>query len=230
MEKKLYKRLDRVRKAYDLTVEQYNEGIDPLEQIPSEFKNTPDFKAFIKSSGLGSNAPDIKRYLNPKSGMNFLDAGCCANLYNYRLDRWPSTYYGVDISPALIKAMKRYASKNQISIGGLSMTDLSNLPFDDNFIDIAAVIGVLEYCTLEYIKDALTELNRVLKNQAKVVLDIPNPEHLYVNVMRQLEEYLGRPINIHARVVFEKMLRPLFSIEHCDGSRVMIKYFVRTRK
>jgi ubiquinone/menaquinone biosynthesis C-methylase UbiE len=225
------KQLERIRKAYDVTVEQYNKGIDPFAEIPEEIKNLPGFESIIADKGkLNSSAPDIKAYLDPKQGMRFLDAGCGANLANYRLDKWHSLYYGVDISPALIQAMEDFVICKGISIGGLWNTDIANLPFGDNFFDIAAVIGVLEYCTLDYTTRALTELHRVLKPRAKMVLDIPNLDHPYVSTMFTLEEYFKRPNIPKLRTVFESILTPLFSIEQTDDTHVMLKYFVYANK
>lgn len=232
-EENMVKQLERIRKAYNLTVEQYNKGFDSFTNVPKNFKNTPDFKAFLEGTGpllTGSGVPEYKEYLAPKSGMRFLDAGCCANLANYRLDKWGSTYYGVDIAPALINAMKGFVKHNQISIGGLYVAEITRLPFDDCFFDVAAVIGVLEYCSFGYTKAALSELNRVLKIQSKMVLDIPNLEHPHVNTMFKLEEYLARPNIPKSRSAFEKILASLFSVERVDDSRIMLKYFVRTMK
>ena len=223
--------LKKIRDAYDLTVVQYQKGFNPFDNIPEEIINSPGFKAIMTDKDkMNSGAPDIKEYLNPKLGMRFLDAGCCANLANYRLDKWQSTYYGIDLSPALIDAMKSFAKKENISVGSLKVTDISKLPFADDFFDIAAVIGVFEYCTIEYIKDSLSELNRALKPQAKMVLDIPNLEHPDVALMFKLEEYLQRPNIPNPRFVFEEFLKPLFSIERFDDSRGMTKYFVRNIK
>lgn len=233
MKEKMDKQLKHIRRAYDLTVEQYYKGIDPYKNVPKTFKNSSEFKVFIKSIGpsnTGSAVSDIREYLKPKPGMRFLDAGCCANLANYRLDRWRSTYFGVDVSPALINAMKNFVSRNHISIGGLWVADISELPFDDNFFDIAAIIGVLQYYTLGYIKSSLCELNRVLKPKAKMVLDIPNHEHPHFHTMLKLEEYLSRPNIPHPRTTFEELLKLFFVIEKTDDSHVMLKYFVRTAK
>ena len=230
-EENMDKQLERIRKAYDLTVEQYKKGINSFDGIPIEIRNSSGFKDIIADKGkLNSSAPDIKEYLNPEHRMRFLDAGCCANLANYRLDKWGSTYYGVDIAPALINAMKDFVKHNQISIGGLCETEITKLPFDDSFFDIAAVIGVLEYCSFGYTKTALSELNRVLKIQSKMVLDIPNLEHPHVNTMFKLEEYLGRPNIPKSRSAFEQIMGSLFLVERVDDSRVMLKYFVKTIK
>lgn len=220
--------LDRIRRAYDLTVEQFRLGIDPLAQVPAAFKNSPEFKAFMAESKrvCSSNAPENKAYLDPQPGMRFLNAGCCANLANYRLDQWPSIYYGVDISPALIEAMRRFAERHQLAVGELHVAELAELPFEDNFFDIADVIGVLEYCTLEYIERALLELARVLKSGAKMVVDIPNLAHPHVEIMFQLEQYLNRPKIPTERMAFEEILTPLFSVDRVDDTRGMLKYFV----
>lgn len=232
MNQNMKRQINKVRKAYDLTVEEHNKRMNLWDKVPEEFKNSPELKTFIKNvhGKYNSNARGNKEYLDPEPGMHFLDVGCCANLSNYRLDKWPSTYYGVDISSALIKAMKNFVVRENISIGGLWIADLSKLPFENNFFDIAAVIGVLEYCTLDYVRKSLTELHRALKPHAKAIMDIPNQESPYYTTMIELEKYLGRPNIFNKRLKFEEMLAALFSIERIDDSNIMIKYFVKTTK
>ncbi len=225
--------VETIRKAYDLTVDQYNQGEDPLDDVPEDFKNNPDFKAFMKAAGpslTGSNAPENREYLKPKKGMAFLDAGCGANLAAYEFYKWPSTFYGVDISSALINAMNTFVAKNRIRIGGLYVAEIIDMPFEDNTFDIALLIGVLEYYPLEYTKIALQEMHRVLKPSAKLVVDIANLDHSHVDIMFKLEEYLKRPNVPKSREDFEKILRPLFLIDKVDDSKVMLKYFVRNRE
>jgi SAM-dependent methyltransferase len=227
------KQLAKIREAYDLTVQQYMGGLDPLENVPDDFKNSIEYQAFAKESGpsiTGSNAPENKEFLNPKIGMKFLDAGCCANLANYRFDKWPSIYYGIDISTELIKAMKDFTVQHNISIGGLEVADLTALPFEDNYFNIASLIGVFEYFDLIYTESALAEMNRVLKPQARMVVDIPNMEHSYVEVMFKLEKYLGRPNIPKSRIEFEKILSTSFNIMKADDKYVILKYFVETKK
>jgi SAM-dependent methyltransferase len=222
--------LDKIRKAYDLTAEQYKKGIDTYAAVPEHIQNMPGYRDIINNPSLGSGALDIREYLKPKTGMRFLDAGCCANLVNYRLDKWPCIYYGIDISPMLIDAMKSFVEKNRISSGGLYNTDLANMPFDDGFFDIASVIGILEYCTLEYTERALHELQRVLKPTARIALDIPNLAHPYIETMLKLEEHLGRPNIPKARPVFERILALVFVSDRVDDSGMMIRYFGRMKR
>lgn len=221
------KQLEIIRKAYDLTVKEHDEEIDPLAKVPKEFKESKRFKEFQNLTGLDSSNDAYKIFLNPSKGMKFLDIGSCANLSNYKLYEWPSEYYGVDISPALIEAMKGFVKRKNIKIGGLYVADVANLPFKDNFFDIAAIIGVLEYFDLDYIKKALAELHRVLKPGGRLVVDMPNLEHPLVDVMFELEKYLGRPrLTVPSKNEFEAELKRFFQIDKTDGI-IMIKYFVK---
>ncbi|UCD19364.1 MAG: class I SAM-dependent methyltransferase [candidate division WOR-3 bacterium] len=219
-----------MREAYDLTVIQHRAGIDPYASVPREIRGLPGYREITGNPLAGSGAADIKEYLKPMNGMRYLDGGCCANLANYRLDKWPSIYFGVDISPELIRAMKTFVEKNGIIIGGLYNTDLATMPFDEDFFDIAAMIGVLQYCVPEYAERVLEELHRVLKPAARMVLDLPNLAYPYIETMFRLEEHLGRPNMRMDRHTFERVLARQFIAERVDETGLMLKYFVRKRQ
>ncbi len=225
--------VEKIRKAYDLTVEHVLGGTDTLKEVPEDFKNRPAFKAFMEGAGpsaTGSNAPENKDYLRPEKGMRFLDAGCGANLAAYEFYKWPSLFYGVDISPALIRAMNEFVRRRRLRVGGLHVAEIVDMPFEDDTFDIAMLIGVLEYYSLEYARRALGEIHRVLKPSARLVLDIANLAHPHIGMMFDLEAILKRPHIPKSREAFEKILNPLFAPDKVDDSRVMLKYFVRNKK
>ncbi len=222
--------LNRIREAYDSTVRDFFAGINPLAAVPNKFKNSKAFKSFLKETDpivTGSSYPDIKEFLQPKPGMKCLDAGCCANLATKRFDKWPSTYYGIDISPVLIQEMNKFVNEAGIKIGGLEVAEIKDLPFSNNFFDIVMVIGVFEYVSMDYASLSLTELYRVLKPESRMVLDFPNLDHPHVETMFQLEEYLQRPNIPKSREQFELALKSLFSIVKTNEKHVMLKYFVK---
>ncbi|MGD2246680.1 MAG: methyltransferase domain-containing protein [Candidatus Aminicenantes bacterium] len=224
--------LHRIRTAYDSTVRDFKAGINPLAAVPQKFKKSKAFKSFLKETDpvvSGSGAPDIKAFLQPKPGMKCLDVGCCANLATQRFDKWPSTYYGADISPVLIQEMKKFATEAGIKIGGLEVAEMKDLPFSSSFFDIAMVIGVFEYVSMDYAVLSFKELFRVLKPGARMVLDLPNLTHPHVETMFQLEEYLQRPNIPKSREQFEHTLKPLFSIVKTNEKHVMLKYFVEKK-
>ncbi|MFC2158463.1 class I SAM-dependent methyltransferase [Acidobacteriota bacterium] len=222
----------KIRDAYNNTVRDFLSGINPLAAVPKKFKNSRAFKSFIKESApeiTGSSAPGIKEFLKPGPGMNCLDVGCCANMATKRFDKWPSTYFGIDISPELIQEMKKFAAETGTVIGGLEVAEMNNMPFSEDFFDIAMVIGVFEYVSMEYAADSLKELHRVLKPGAKMVLDLPNPQHPHVETMFQLEEYLGRPNIPKSQKIFENHITRYYSIVDTNEKHVMLKYFVEKK-
>jgi SAM-dependent methyltransferase len=227
----LDKQLAQIRKAYDLTVEQHRQGINPLDNVPDDIRHSSFFQSFRSGNISANNAAlDIKEYLQPAIGMRYLDQGCSANLVNYHLYEWPCPYYGIDISPALIEAMRTFVISHHLHIGELQVAEISKLPFPDQFFDIASAIGVLEYCSLPYIRKALKELARVLHPGSCAVLDIPNRAHPYARDMARLERFLERPNYLHSRSKFELALSDNFVTDKIDDSGVMIKYFIRRRE
>ncbi|MCP4724324.1 MAG: class I SAM-dependent methyltransferase [bacterium] len=215
-----------IQEAYDGTVEDYLNGIRDEDILPEKFMNSPEYKKFIKAEHLcNSGEIEIKAFLDPQIGMKFLDVGSCANLIGYGLYKWDSIYYGVDFSSELLKVTKKFTRKNNIEIGGLYAADASDLPFENEFFDTAAILGVLEYYDIEYIEKVLIELHRVIKSEGKIVIDFPNPNHPDVNTMIELENYLGRPrFNLPCIEEFEKALDLYFQTVEIDRNNLMIRY------
>jgi ubiquinone/menaquinone biosynthesis C-methylase UbiE len=222
-----------ISKAYDMTVDNFNEGIEDEDLLPDEFKNSERYKRFkkiISSNPNRSEDSQIIEYLNPKKGMKFLDVGSCANLICKKLHEWPSKYYGIDISSKLIIASQNFVKRNNKKIGGLYVAEVAKMPFENNFFDICAVIGVLEYFDIFYIKKALKELHRVLKPQGKIVVDMPNFDHPDCKTMIEFEGYLGRTrSNVPSNEEFDNEFKKLFSVEKVDH-QIMTAYFARAKE
>lgn len=222
-------RLHRIREAYDLTVEQYDRQIEPFSVLPKEFFLSKDFQLFLQTmhnEQVNSGNPAIQSFLKPEPGQKYLDAGCGANLANYRLYTWPSIYFGIDLSPKLIQVMQQFTRNFKIKIGGLCNGEISHLPYEDNSFDLATVIGVFEYYSPEYAKAVFSEIKRVLKPGAKLVFDVPNQEHHLFTIMKKTEQFLNRPIVFEMTESFENLIRENFELDHREDSKVMTGYFV----
>lgn len=190
MAKNIQEQIKKIRRAYDRIVNNYRKGVRDVDLLPEKFKHSATFLTFQEAHYVcNSGVADIKKFLHPKKGMNFLDVGSCVNLINYALYKWPSIYYGIDISKKLIEASQNYVLKNNIKIGGLFVAQVVKMPFQDNFFDIASCIGVLEYFDMKYISRSLRELYRVLKPSGKIVLDFPNLANPDTQIMIQFETY-----------------------------------------
>lgn len=226
--------IDIIRRAYDITVDNYFNGIEDEDQFPDEFENSEryrNFKETLQSYNCGSYEAEIKIFLNPEKSKRFLDIGSCANLINKKLFKWPSIYYGIDISPKLIQITQNFVKRNKLRIGGLFISEVTKMPFENNFFDICAIVGVLEYYNVHYIKRALKEVHRVLKPDNKMFIDMPNFHHPDCNTMIELEGYLGRTRkDVPTNEEFEIELKKLFAIEKIDNTKLMTGYFVRANK
>jgi len=218
-----------IKKAYDETVDNYKKGISNLDFVPNDFKNSQEFIRFYKmANSCNSGDPYIKEYLQPIDGMKYLDVGSCANIIGYKIYEWASSYYGMDISQRLINTTHSFIKDNKIEVGGLFVAEVSRLPFINDYFDIAAAIGVLEYYEMDYIIPSLEELNRIIKEGGRLVIDMPNENHPDVNTMVEYESYLGRPRkSIPSEKEFVTELQKLFFIEEVDNSQLMIKYCLR---
>jgi ubiquinone/menaquinone biosynthesis C-methylase UbiE len=124
---------------------------------------------WLKNDGKGRVeycANYIKSSLRFNGDNKLLDVGCgrgtLAHFINLNVE-----LYGIDISEtAIFEANKIYNHAKQIDL------DKDELPYDNNFFDIAVALDVLEH-----VYDPLAVINkiyRVLKNDGKLVLSTPN--------------------------------------------------------
>ena len=215
------KQLIKVRKSYERLFSQDS------EKIPPQIAALPGYDLIMENLlYITVGAPEVRTYLNPTSGMNFIDLGCSGDLAQYQLEEWPSLYYGIDISPLYINVMKLYARQKKIKIGGLFVGELINLPFKDSFFEIAACIGVTQYLSPEYLETTIKEIARVLKKRARLVIDIPNKNHEFLQTMLKVEEYYQRPNYLHSSDQFLEYLKLYFKVHDLDDQYVLKKYYL----
>ncbi len=163
--------------------------------------------------------------------MNFIDLGCCLNFMFRGYDKWPSIYYGVDISGKTIQLLNEFTEKKQLKAGSFFCGSMHQTPYADNFFDIAACIGSLEYFGKGFITEAIKEEHRILKPGGKIVLDIPDIETPEGRMAMKIEEYLGRPDKFNMTDwEFEKILQKYYAIDRKEKAGPMKLYFLRSKK
>lgn len=231
--------LQSVAKSYDKTIDFGRKGIDLYNKLPDYILNDPDYpkyEAELNSGFGGSEYIEIENYLMPNTNMEFIDLGCSLNLMFKGYDKWLSTYHGVDISDNTIALLNEFVMKNKIQIGTLYCGGIHETPFDDNYFDIGACIGVLEYFDRDYVEKVIIEVHRIIKPNGKLVLDIPNIESPTGKIMMKIEEYMGRPdIFNFTPQEFEDMIKNYFEIEKLDRAiskddSMGVMYCLRCRK
>jgi SAM-dependent methyltransferase len=211
--------LELIAKSYDRHfIEHGKQDALSYDNLPDYIINDPDYfkwKAEYEGENIDSESIiDIKNYLLPDKGMQFIQLGCSVNLMNKGYDKWPSIYHGVDISNETIKLLNKYVVDKKLSIGSLHCGSVHDTPFDDNYFDVGECIGVLEYYERDFIKDIITEIHRIMKPNGKFVLDIPNIQSSSGRVMMLIEECMGRPDKFNLLPQeFEDMIEKHFDIE-----------------
>ena len=225
------KQLELVAKSYDIGVDMGRKGIDLYKELPAYITNNPDYSLFQKMEMDGilsdSGRPEISDYLSPTLDMKFVDLGCCLNLMFRGYDKWPSLYYGVDISSKTISLLHEFTEKNKLTIGSLYCGSMHETPYETNFFDIGACIGSLEYFERAFVEKAIIEAHRILKPYGKFVLDIPDSGSPEFRITMAIEEYLGRTDQFDMSAQeFEDLLVNYFEIERKEKVGPMIQYFL----
>lgn len=114
------------------------------------------------TSGIGTISVFLDN-MDLKSNDIVLDYGCgLGRFFDYISPR--SEYYGIDISKEMIKSCQdKYPQHKERFI----VAEGENLPFEDNFFDKIACIGVFDAC---YQEEALAEMLRVVKDGGEILI------------------------------------------------------------
>ncbi|MFX0137361.1 MAG: class I SAM-dependent methyltransferase [Candidatus Hodarchaeota archaeon] len=118
------------------------------------------------------------KFLKPKT--NIIDGGCGIGQNVYGLRSWGYEAYGVDFTEKTVKKVKNEFPKLNISI-----QDVRELNFADNFFDGYWSVGVIEHFKRGY-NEVLKEAKRVIKPGGYLFLSFP-----YFSPLRKLKAKLG---------------------------------------
>jgi ubiquinone/menaquinone biosynthesis C-methylase UbiE len=107
-------------------------------------------------------------------GMRVLDAGCGEGVLSIMMAEKGAIVTGCDISVPNIDASKKYAHEKNISNVTFLVSDIENMPFDDNSFDLVVSSHVLEH--IPDFDKGLREIMRITKKAAVVAIPtIINP-------------------------------------------------------
>ncbi|SFG03687.1 class I SAM-dependent methyltransferase [Pontibacter chinhatensis] len=126
----------------------------PIQSLPAQFGNI-DIYLFDQL---------LKGRI--RKGMRVLDAGCGAGRNIYYLMQAGVKVYGADISDEAIREVRRMAAElaPTLSSKNFVVTDLSQMPYEDNSFDVVLCSAVLHFAKDEaHFRSMVQELWRVLK-------------------------------------------------------------------
>lgn len=101
-----------------------------------------------------------------------LDVGCGAGALVVSMTELGHRVHGVDISPGMVEKAREYSGEHGVKPENIQTAAVESLPFDDSAFDVVTCVGVLEY--VSDAKAALAELKRVIKEDGRIILTMPN--------------------------------------------------------
>jgi len=122
-------------------------------------------------------------------GKRILDYGCGSAEGGVYLAKLGANVVGVDVSPGMLEAAQRLATHHGVKIETRAVTS-DRIPADDNEFDFVYGNGVLHHVTLA---NAIPELARVMKPDAKGCFLEPLPYNPLINVYRKLAHEVRTP-------------------------------------
>src|SRR3990167_1811584 len=143
--------------------------------------NVSDLRKIIVS---GKNERFVSRitskYIPMNSNRRILEGGCGKGNFVFSLQHHGYDAYGVDFAAETVKKINTVAPELNISIA-----DVRELPFEDNFFDGYWSLGVIEHFYEGY-EQIAKEMLRVLKPGGFLFLTFP-----YLSPLRRLKKVLG---------------------------------------
>lgn len=142
-------------------IEFFNEGAD--KYFDSYYEDTPGGYAFRVRK---------KKVLEliSKSGGKVLDVGCGSGIMVKDLVGLGYEFWGVDVTPNMIKECKKNFKNNQST--HFSIGDATDLKFPDKSFDLVICMGVID--RIEKYKLAIKEMMRVIKKDGSLIIVFPN--------------------------------------------------------
>jgi SAM-dependent methyltransferase len=222
-------KLDSLCTSFNDSFQVEKKGYSLAQVLPRELLSDPNY-SYFKRCESHSGTPDIMEYFDPLEGKNYLDFGCNTNLQRYQLYRYPWNYYGIEACPEIVLQVQNFIQRKDIKNAHIIHSNSLSVSFSDSFFDDLTCIGVFEYYVQEKVLILFSELSRVLKNEGKMIVDIPNIEHHAFPLLCRMEEFFNRPVACQiAGTDFLKMLPIGITCEAIDCSQVMLRYYLRKK-
>ena len=113
----------------------------------------------------------FKDLIPKKSKLRALDLGCGIGRQTILFDEFGIEGYGLDISSVAIEEAKKLSKKLGYDMNSrFSTLNKIQIPYEDNFFDLAISDSVLDSMNFSFAKTYLKELERVVKNYVYISL------------------------------------------------------------
>jgi SAM-dependent methyltransferase len=115
--------------------------------------------------------PELR--LGPGGGERFLDIGCNWGRWSIAAARKGYAVSGIDPSPPAILAARRVAEQLALDVDYRSGSG-ETIPYAENSFDVVFSYSVLQHLAKQRVRNAIAEINRVLKPGGVALIQMPN--------------------------------------------------------
>lgn len=141
----------------------------------AEVKNWYD-RMYVQKGKAFTRPPDafpiFLDYLNINGGENFIDIGCGRGDLLLSASQRGLRTFGVDLSDEAVKISQTVSPDSFVC-----NSPAESIPFPDGFFDYVTCIGSLEHFV--DMDKSLTEMIRVMKDNARLCVSVPNSNFIY---------------------------------------------------
>lgn len=129
----------------------------------------------------------VTRVFKEKGYKNILDLGCGTGKHSIFLAKRGFSVYATDISLSGIKIAKNKAESQGLNIH-FKQHDMKSIPFDENFFDAVICTWTIYHGMLKSIKQTISEVHRVLKQDGMFVTDFLSVDDSTFGIGKEIEK------------------------------------------
>ncbi|KPK96052.1 hypothetical protein AMJ80_02150 [bacterium SM23_31] len=150
----------------------------------------------------------LNRFLpSSHSGEKMLDVGCGTGHFSELFAERGFRVYGIDISAKMVEV----AQSKSIPDASFGVADMADLPFPDEYFDIAASIAALEF--VEEPERMLQEMIRCIKPGGSVLIAVLNDSSPLSRKRKRRGSEIFKTAHLFTVKKLKKLLSPLNNVE-----------------
>ncbi|WP_017651636.1 class I SAM-dependent methyltransferase [Fortiea contorta] len=177
-------------------------------ELPTEVQEMPIYREWITGLLPGKIASPFWEIAQPQKNQYCLDIGCGVSFLIYPWRDWQAFFYGQEISNIARDTLNSRGSQlNSKLFKGVELGQADRLNYSSGQFDLAIATGFSPYFPLEYWREVLLEVKRVLKPGGQFVFDFLNPEKPLAEDWAVLETYLGAEAFLEPVTEWEKTIK-----------------------
>ncbi|MGG6295869.1 class I SAM-dependent methyltransferase [Leptolyngbya sp. AN02str] len=176
--------------------------------LPDEVKALPVYEEWTSGLLAAKIASPFWEVSQPKKNQRCLDLGCGVSFLIYPWREWDAYFYGQDISTFARDTLNARGSQlNSKLFKGVQLAPAHQLDYEANQFDVAIATGFSCYYPLDYWKEVMQAVKRVLKPEGVFVFDVLNPDAPLAENWAILETYLGAEVFLESLDAWKALIK-----------------------